>query len=186
MATKEFTNFADLLAHISGGIETALNTDVQDDIKQKISKSAREHVILETGGRGAGGIDDITQMEGEVTPGKTVFKLKVKDVAKPDVSVFGQPFDTGKDAAVGGTMFTNWIEDGTWIDLKAMLEHRQAIGWNAGEGEHWSDLKNRGLPKAEWSYKPRREARPFISLVQQEIEQNPQEILDTIEKSILK
>ena len=187
MATKEFTNFSDLLAHVASGIEDALNNEVQNDIKQKISKSAQEHVILETPGRDAGGIDDITQMQGEVTPGKTVFKLKVKDVAKPDDSVFGQPFDTSKDAAVGGTMFTNWIEDGTWIDIKELLNYRRGIGWNPAEHEHWSEYKTeRGMPKAEWSFKPRREPRPFISIVQEEIEQDPQYILNAIEKSILK
>lgn len=168
MATKTFANFDDLIAHIGNGIQDALEGDVQEIVKEKISKSARDRVILETAGRPADGIDDMSSMEGEVTIGKKVFKLKVKDVASPAESIFGQPFDQAKNAAVGGTMFANWIEDGKWVDLKAMLNYR------------------RGMPKSEWNYKPRREARPFIEPVQQELEQNPQEILDAIEKSIYK
>lgn len=186
MATKTFANFDDLIAHIGNGIQDALEGDAQEIVKEKISKSARDHVILETAGRPADGIDDMSSMEGEVTIGKKVFKLKVKDVASPAESIFGQPFDQAKNAAVGGTMFANWIEDGKWIDLKAMLEYRRGIGWNPKDHEKWSDYKTRGMPKSEWKYKPRREARPFIEPVQQELEQNPQEILDAIEKSIYK
>lgn len=186
MATKTFANFDDLIAHIGSGIQDALEGDAQEIVKEKISKSARERVILETDGRETAGIDDMASMEGEVTIGNKVFKLKVKDTASPAPSVFDQPFDQAKNAAVGGTMFANWIEDGKWIDLKAMLEYRRGIGWNPKDHEKWSDYKTRGMPKSEWKYKPRREARPFIKPVQQELEQNPQEILDAIEKSIYK
>lgn len=186
MAIKTFTTYDDLIAHIKGGIQDALEGDAQQIVKEKISKSAREHVILETNGRETEGIDDMTSMEGEVTIGQNVFKLKVKDVASPAASVFKQPFDESKNAAVGGTMFANWIEDGKWVDLKAMLNYRRGIGWNPKDHEKWSDYRTRGMPKSEWNYKPRREARPFIEPVQQELEQNPQEILDAIEKSIYK
>lgn len=186
MATKTFTNFADLLSHVQDGIQDALEHEVQDVVKQEISDTAKTNVILQGAGRDFDGIDDINNMEAEVSGGPKVFKLKVKDVAKPQPSVFGQPFDATKDAAVGGTMFANWIEHGEWVDLKALFDHRNAIGWNPGIGEKWSDFKARGLPMAEWSYKPKREARPFIEPVQQHFEQNPDDILKGIEKAILK
>ena len=127
MATKTFVNFDDLIAHIGNGIQDALEGDAQEIVKEKISKSARDRVILETAGRPADGIDDMSSMEGEVTIGKKVFKLKVKDVASPAESILGQPFDEAKNAAVGGTMFANWIEDGKWIDLKALAGTRRTM-----------------------------------------------------------
>ena len=66
MATKTFANFDDLIAHIGSGIQDALEGDAQEIVKEKISKSARERVILETDGRETAGIDDMASMEGEV------------------------------------------------------------------------------------------------------------------------
>lgn len=186
MATKTFTNFADLLAHVQDGIQDSLEHGVADVVKQEISDTARTNVMLQGAGRETDGIDDLNNMEAEVTGGPKVFKLKVKDVAKPQPSVFNQPFDNTKDAAVGGTMFANWIEHGEWVDLRAMLNHRIAIGWNPGAGEKWSDFKARGLPMSELSYKLKREPRPFIEPTQQYFEQNSDAILKEIEKSILK
>lgn len=187
---SSFTNFDDLLKAVGGGIEDSLKTDVPVIIKQKISQAARENVILETAGRAGGGIDDINAMEDSLKKTKESYSLSVKDIAEPSPSVFGQEFDDEKNAAVGGTMFANWIENGEWIDLKEMLRYRREVGWNPGFHETWASYKGTGhgdgLSKSDWNYKPRREKRPFISLVQKELNDDPTVITNAILKKIKK
>lgn len=188
---KSFTSLSELDSGVKELISDALMTDVSDVIKGMISKSARENVILETAGRSSGGVDDITQMESSVKERKTSIELKVKDIAKPSHSVFGQPFDDAKDASVGGTMFANWIENGQWIDLKQLLEYRRGVGWNPSSGEHWEDYydadsarRHDGMTKKEWGFKPRREPRPFMQPVQDELESHPEIVIDAIKKTL--
>lgn len=192
MAKKEFTNFQDLLSGINEELESSLKTKVADNIKKKISKSAKTNVIKETSGRATGGIDDITQMEAVVERKKDSLNLVVKDAAKPSPSVFGTKFDTSKDAAVGGTMFATWIEHGYWIDLKQLLAYRMGQwAWQPKEGS-WSDMYDPDLARVEGKYgamtrkqrdfKPRREARPFITPVQEDINMHPDEIIELLRK----
>ena len=192
---KEFTNFNDLIKFINGGIKKGLETNVQDVIKNKISETARREVILKTSGRDADGIDDVKCMKGFVKISKNgnVFDLIVKDMARPAPSVFKQPFDESKNEAAGGTVFAQWIEKGEWIDLAELLRYRHWAGWMPGEGESWTDAwKNLGgstghgdgMTRKEWSKKPRREPRPFISVVQREIINNSTAIEEAILKSI--
>lgn len=183
----EYTNFDDLLKGAQSIIDNTLKTAVADEVKKTISQTAKENVILQTPGRSSSGIDDVNSMVGEVktTGGESV--LTVKDVAKPSPSVFGQPFDEAKNAAVGGTMFASWIEAGKWVDLKALLTHRRYMGWNPAEHETWASYWNPktartgdSMPKVDWAYKPRREARPFIAPAQEKITANPERIIDLI------
>lgn len=189
---KLFNDFQSLLDGVEDEIADSLSKEVSNEIKQKISKSARERVILETEGRAANGIDDINKMEDNVERKKRTMTLTVKDTAKPSPSVFGTHFDTGKDAAVGGTMFANWIEFGQWVDLKALLNHRMGKwSWNPNDGA-WGDMYDPELAKTEGrygamtrkekDYKPRREARPFISPVQDELNANPEEIINMLKE----
>lgn len=192
MARKEFTNFQDLLSGIGDELESSLKNEVGNKIKQKISKSARENVIKDTAGRATGGIDDVSKMEANVEKKKDSLNLMVKDVAKPSPSVFGTEFDTSKDAAVGGTMFANWIEHGYWVDLKQLLAYRMGQwAWQPREGS-WSNVYDPDLARTEGRYgamtrkqrdfKPRREARPFITPVQEDINTHPDEIIELLRK----
>lgn len=195
MSTKSYTDFASLLDGINSSIEQTLNTGVANDIKRRISQSARQNVIKQTSGRSAGGIDDMNNMKSRLEKKKNSMTLIVSDVAKPAPSVFGQKFDTALDAKVGGTMFANWIEHGYWVDLKKLLEYRmgQQWAWNPRDGA-WSDLYGPQLAMAEgrygamtkkdMEYKPRREARPFIGPVQDVLNANPDWIIQMIENNL--
>lgn len=194
-AKKTYTDFQSLFDGISNDLSLTLNTKVAANIKKKISKSAKENVIKETSGRSSGGIDDISMMKSRVEKKGNTLTLIVTDVAKPAPSVFGQPFDAAKDAKVGGTMFANWIEHGDWVDLKQLLQYRmgQQWAWNP-RAESWSSKYDPKLAskegafgamtKANRDYKPRREPRPFMGPVQEDINTNPQAIIDLLLKGL--
>ena len=112
---KTFTSLQSLCEAIKQGTVEALNTTVQEQVKEKLSASARQNAILDTGGRGAGGIEDVGMMQHKVEVSGNVITLTVKDIAPPAPSVFGTPFRGGE------TTFAEWIEKGQWMDLKEYL-----------------------------------------------------------------
>lgn len=188
--TKSFDDFDSLLKYVDEEVTDSMQKDVANEIKRKISEKARQNVILETSGRPSGGIDDVKEMESKLDKKTKVMTLTVKDTAKPSPSVFGTKFNRAKDAAVGGTMFANWIEHGEWVDLRALLAHRSGKwSWSPLDGP-WADLYDPvrasrepgSLTKKERDYKPRRESRPFIAPVQDEINMNPEEIISILRK----
>lgn len=192
MPKKEFTNFKDLLNGVEEELADSLDKEVAEKIKQKISASAKKNVILQTPGRAVGGIDDVSQMKDRVERKKRTMTLTVTDVAKPSPSIFGTKFDTAKDSAVGGTMFANWIEHGYWVDLKALLDYRMGKwAWQPNDSS-WGDMydpdlartegKYGAMTKKDRDYSPRREPRPFIAPVQEEINMKPEEIISLLRK----
>lgn len=197
MPVKHYTNFNDLFKGLEEDLTNTLNTKVANEIKKRISHSARQNVIKDTSGRATGGIDDISQMKSRVEKKGSSLTLVVTDTAKPSPSVFGQKFDTTKDNAVGGTMFASWIEHGQWVDLRQLLQYRMGgeWAWNPRE-ESWSSKydpqlamsegRYGAMTKAKRDYKPKREPRPFMEPVQVELNSKPDIIMNILEKMYVK
>lgn len=115
MPLKEsYTNFNQLLDDVTQSIEIILKNDVAPALETKLAQSAKANIHPK--GNRVGSITDPSCIVSEVTKDTDSVTLIVKDIAKPQKPIMGD-FDESKNAAVGGTMFANWIENGLWMDI---------------------------------------------------------------------
>lgn len=139
---QSYTNFDDLLSDVADGVERIVRDDVAPQLEQRLQESAKQNIHPKYR---ISGITDAKNIVSNVSRDGNVISLIVKDIAKPEPSVFlthstdrseaqygidkrnglnDDPravnigFNDEKDEAVGGTMFANWIEHGLWMDLK--------------------------------------------------------------------
>lgn len=121
---KSYSNFDDLLNGIIQNIEGIMRNDVAPAVESKLAQSASENVDQKY--NRSGGITDPACIVSEVECDSHSVTLTVKDIAKPQKPILSKEgFDLQKDAAAGGTMFANWIENGLWMDI--------ATYWRTGE-----------------------------------------------------
>lgn len=126
MGTVYFSSFQDLSSEIARRAEMSLSTTVGEELKETLRKSAVKNVHPDSASsRQAGGITDPRNIVINVNCKHKSIDLIVKDIAKPAGPLF-TPFDSGKDDAVGGTMFANWIERGEWVELWDSEQRRAA------------------------------------------------------------
>lgn len=125
MALKRvYSNFDDLLNGIIQNVESIMRDDVAPAVESKLAQSASENVAPKY--NRSGGITDPACIVSEVERDSNSVTLIVKDIAKPQKPILSKEgFDLQKDAAMGGTMFANWIENGLWMDI--------ATYWRTGE-----------------------------------------------------
>lgn len=141
-----YTSFDSLLEGVASNVERVMQ-EVAPEIETKLQASAVKNVHPKNGAE-TGGIADAKNIRSSVLRDGNVVSLTVKDIAAPQASYFTDDWSlwqSDKDAAVGGTMFANWIEHGLWMDIAE---------WN-----------RMGRPKND---KPKRPARKFVSPAQVE------------------
>lgn len=139
---QSYTNLDDLLSDVADGVERIVRDDVAPQLEQRLQESAKQNIHPKYG---ISGITDAKNIVSNVSRDGNVISLIVKDIAKPEPSVFlthstdrsevqygidkrnglnDDPravnigFNDEEDEAVGGTMFANWIEHGLWMDLE--------------------------------------------------------------------
>lgn len=147
---QSYTNFDDLLSDVADGVERIVRDDVAPQLEQRLQESAKQNIHSKYG---ISGITDAKNIVSNVSRDGNVVSLIVKDIAKPEPSVFltgstdrsevqygidkrnglnDDPravnigFNDEEDEAVGGTMFANWIEHGLWMDLAYYFKNGKA------------------------------------------------------------
>lgn len=146
---QSYTSFDELLSDLANNVERVMRDDVAPQLEQRLQASAKQNVHpMSDADANVGGIADSRNIVSNVSRDGDTVTMIVKDIAMPQRSyVTGDwsNFDWGKNAAVGSTMFANWIEHGLWMDIAK-----------------WNQM---GRPKDN---KPKRPKREFVSPVQVE------------------
>lgn len=147
---QSYTNFDDLLSDVVDGVERIVRDDVALQLEQRLQESAKQNIHPKYE---ISGITDAKNIVSNVSRDGNVVSLIVKDIAKPEPSVFitnstdfseafrgldkrnglnDDPsavnimFNDAENDAVGGTMFANWIEHGLWMDLAYYFKNGKA------------------------------------------------------------
>lgn len=133
----------------------AVESEVAPMLKDKVAESAHKNVL---GGRSYqdGSIADADNVISDVELSGNNVTVTIKDVAIPEEPIYGgyAAFQPDTD-----TKFAEWIEYGEWMDLKNYI--------NSG-----------------FTDKSKRPARPFIEPVRNELESDPDIIMNAILKGL--
>lgn len=156
-AKQSFDDYDDLFLSIEDDIQASLEQNVAPVIEKKLQESA-EKTAAGWSSRAYMGIADEANIMSDVYPeADGSFTLITKDTATPQPSVFGYGEEFDESQNVDGTKFSEWIDEGEWMDLKSYLQ--------TGE-------------------KAKRSPRPFVSNVQKKLDDNPSIIEDALFKGL--
>lgn len=175
---KTFKTISALRDHIKTSVARSLETEVGPEIESMLVDSATKNVIgpwsrLSSNYSDFGNPEDPPDsiaspaaMSSSVTVSGNRVVLRVKDTAKPQKPIWSE-FRTNLDDAVGGTMFSRWIEYGEWMDLRA-----------------YESSYNQGQVGKRHIVKQKRPARPFVKPVQDELNANPSIVLKSLKRGL--
>lgn len=114
MAQKH-TTFESLLGEINKRVNKQLSGPVAKRVETQLHKNAK---TMATGkySRSSGGIGDRNNIVSEVTQNGNTTELFVKNIARPQDSVFGTLISNEDD-----TLFSKWANEGSWMNLNEYL-----------------------------------------------------------------
>lgn len=151
----------ELLKNVASKVAHTAEKSLAPMLEQMLQQSAATNAAG-AWSRSYGGIASAEKIKSEVHIDSSVTGYKitvtVKDTAVPQEPAWGT-FDEAKNAAAGGTLFSQWIEYGEWMDLAAYIESGYTI-------------------------KPKRRARPFVQKVQKEISRDPSVVVNALKRGL--
>lgn len=112
---KQVDSIEGLRAEILNQLEKTIRQKVAPLVKKRLQESAEENAAGETS-RMHGGIADIDNIVDSIYTDEGGVTLIVKDVAKPQESVFDTPINGDP------TLFSEWIEYGQWMELSTYMQ----------------------------------------------------------------